>query len=293
MRGTTSVCTLALFSLIATAPGALAQNSDHSWSKTYALSGRPTLAIETGDAHLEIRSCGDCHSIRISAETTGEPLSRYRIEESQSGDQVTFRFKEKMHVGISFHVDWHSRANVSIDVPSELALDAKTEDGNVEISGLRGDLKLRAGDGKLDLRDLGGSLRMKSGDGHVRIADFNGSLDANISDGNITADGVFTGVSVHSSDGSIDLTARPHSKTAQPWDIKSNDGGVTVRLPKEFPADLDVHTSDGTIHSALPLTLDHYDSGGSSRNELRGRLNGGGGAIIIRTSDGSVRLATD
>src|ERR1700737_436400 len=143
MRGITSAGTIALCCVLSTAPKAIGQNSDHDWNKTYQLSGRPTLSIETGDSQLQIRSCGDCHQIRIKAEVSGETLNDYRVEENQSGDHVSFGFKEKSHVNFSFH--WHPRrAMVTIEAPAELALVAKTSDGNVEITGLRGEFQLHS-----------------------------------------------------------------------------------------------------------------------------------------------------
>lgn len=291
MRGTTSACTLVLFAIVAAAPTALAQNTDRTWSKTYSISERPALSLETGDAQLRIRSCGDCKQIHISAEVTGRPLSDFRLEESQSGNHVNFLFKEKPHVAFSIHVSRRdSRATVSIEAPAEMTLDAKTSDGNVELTGLRGELQLHSGDGHLDLNDLSGSLLLKSGDGHVRIANFNGKLDATVSDGGINAEGVFSVLNVRSSDGTVELNARQRSQPASPWNIQTSDGGVTIRLPKDLAADIDVHTSDGRIDSRLPLTVDHYTG---AHDGLHGRMNGGGAPIVIKTNDGSVRIETD
>ena len=77
---------------------ALAQDADHSWSKTYPVTGKPTLALETSDAGVQIRSCGECREIRIHVEVVGQKLSDYRLEESQSGNQVHFLLKERDHL---------------------------------------------------------------------------------------------------------------------------------------------------------------------------------------------------
>jgi hypothetical protein len=54
--------------------------------------------------------------------------------------------------------------------------------------------------------------------------------------------------------------------------------------------DLDVHTSDGQINCALPLTMEGYNSAHSSGHTLRGHLNGGGVPLTIHTSDGNVTI---
>src|ERR1700691_1902614 len=120
---------------------ALAQDPDHSWSRTYPVTGKPTLTFETSDASVEFRPCGDCHEIRIHVEVVGRKLSDYRLEEGQSGDEVHFLFKELPHVG--FHVTWHrEQTRLTVETPAQLTLQARTSEGNVTIPRLEGPLGL-------------------------------------------------------------------------------------------------------------------------------------------------------
>jgi hypothetical protein len=268
---------------------ALAQDADHSWSRTYPVTGKPTLTLETSDAGVAFRSCGDCHEIRIRIEVVGRKLSDYRLEEGQSGDQVHFLFKELPHIGA--HIIWHKeQTQVTVESPAQLTLQARTSDGNVTLSGLQGDLSLTTGDGNVAVDHVSGNLRIKSGDGQVKITDADGALDAHTSDGNLSVDGLFHALALHTSDGTLDLNLREGSKLAGPSTIQSSDGSVTVRVPQSFAADLNVHTSDGHVDCALPLTMDHYQSGGGEGHELRGKLNGGGTPLTIHTSDGNVKI---
>jgi len=152
----------------------LAQDSDHSWSKTYPVTGKPTLTLETSDASVEFRPCGDCHEIRIHIEVVGRKLSDYRLEEGQSGDEVHFLFKDLPHLG--GHIAWHrEEARVTVESPAQLTLQARTSDGNVTLSGLQGDLDLTTGDGNVALDHVSGNLRIKSGDGQVKITNADGA----------------------------------------------------------------------------------------------------------------------
>jgi DUF4097 and DUF4098 domain-containing protein YvlB len=268
---------------------AFAQDADHLWTKSYPVNGKPTLNLETGDAGLQISSCGACHEIRIKVETDGIKLSDYRLEESQSGDQVHFLFKEKTHIGV--HVTWHrTQTKVTVETPAELTLEAHSGDGNVSVSALNGDLGLTTGDGNLTADHLSGKLRVKSSDGHVTITSSTGALEARTSDGNLTVDGVFNAVTLHTSDGKLDVSLREGTKLSEPSSIQASDGSVTVRLPQGFAADLDLHTSDGHLDCALPLTMDHYDSKDGGGHNLHGKLNGGGTPLTIHTSDGNVKI---
>ncbi|MFC5862703.1 DUF4097 domain-containing protein [Acidicapsa dinghuensis] len=266
-----------------------AQDSEHSWSKTYQLSGKPTLVFETGDAGVEIHSCGGCREIRIHVAIEGKNLSDYRLEESQTGDQVQFKLHEREHLG--FHIDHRqSHTQVSVETPAQLNLQAKTSDGSVAIDGLNGQLELITGDGSVTLDHLSGDLHLKSSDGPVRITDFSGALDAHTSDGSLNVDGVFHALTVHSGDASVDVNLRPGTKLTSASTIQTSDGQVTIRVPGDFAADLEVHTSDGHVDCALPLTMDGYHSNGGDSHQLRGRINGGGTLLTIHTSDGNVKI---
>lgn len=275
--------------LVLAASAALAQDSEHSWSKTYPLSGKPTLVFETGDAGVDIHACTSCHEIRIHVDVEGKKLSDYHLEESQTGDQVHFKLWAREHVGF-YIAPHHSHTQVIVETPAQLYLQAKTSDGNVTAAGLEGDLELTTGDGSVTLDHLAGNLRLKSGDGQVRISDASGAVEARTSDGSLAVDGVFHALTLHTSDASLEVNLRPGSKLTAASSIQSSDGSVTLRVPADFSADLDVHTSDGHVDCALPLTMDGYHSSGGDGHQLHGRINGGGTPFTIHTSDGSVKI---
>ena len=266
---------------------AVAQDSDHSWSKTYPVSGKPTLTFETSDANVVFQPCGACHAIRIHVEVVGQKLSDYRLEEGQNGDDVHFSLKEIPHLGV--HIGWHrEQTHVTVETPAQLSLQAKTADGNVTLSGLQGELALTTGDGDVTIDQVAGDMRIKSGDGQVKITDAQGALDARTSDGSLTVEGLFHAISLHTSDGRLDVSLRPGTKLSEASSIQSSDGPVTVHVPRNFAADLDVHTSDGRVDCSLPLTIEHYESRGG--HALHGQLNGGGTPLTINTSDGDVKI---
>ena len=267
-----------------------AQDADHSWSKNYQVNGKPTFTLETGDTALDIRSCGECHEVRIHVELTGRKLSDYRLEEGQSGDQVHFLFKELPHMGM--HINWHnnSRAQVTVETPAQLVLDARTADGGVSLNGLQGEIGLTTGDGDVSIDHVAGNLRIKTGDGRVNISDASGALDAHTSDGNLNVDGTFHMLALHTSDGTLGVNLREGSKLTEASTIQSSDGSVTVRVPHDFAVDLNVHTSDGHVECALPVTMNHFHSSGGESHELHGQINGGGTPLTIHTSDGNVKI---
>lgn len=273
-----------LWCVTAAAP---AQDADHDWQKEYSVSGSPVLTIETGDSSLDLRSCGACSSIRVHVHTDGT-LSRFNLEERQEGNSVFFSLKEKPR---HFSVGWQQRATrVTVETPAKLELRAHTADGHMSVRGVEGALEVQTSDGNAELEDVRGALQVRSSDGSVRIHRAAGTLTARGSDGHMEVDGQFSAVEVRTSDGNLDFSLAPGSQLTAASRIESSDGKVTVRVPGDLAALLDVSTSDGRVNCTLPLTMDHYDSRESSGHHLHGQLNHGSVPLTIHTSDGSVSL---
>ena len=281
---------LALSTLLLSAAAASAQ-SDRTWDKSYTITGQPSLFLSTGDSQLNIHACAGCQTVHIHVTASGDAtLSRYTLEESQSGDTVHFSLKEKPHVGI--HINWHSSVHVDVETPANLTLDARSADGNLTATDLHGDLTIHTSDGNQELTGLSGNLKLHSSDGHLQVRNGSGTLEARSSDGNQEIAGNFTSLQLHTSDGSITAELAEGSHLSSDSRIESSDGSVTLRLPKSFPAEFAISTSDGSIQSTLPLVIDGYNSKGNSGHPIRGKFNGGGSLLTIHTSDGSVHLAT-
>jgi hypothetical protein len=60
-----------------------------------------------------------------------------------------------------------------------------------------------------------------------------------------------------------------------------------VNLAPDLSADLELHTGDGHIGVDLPLTV----NGTQNEHEVRGKLNGGGPSLTVRTGDGSIHVS--
>src|SRR5436305_1099753 len=66
---------------------------------------------------------------------------------------------------------------------------------------------------------------------------------------------------------------------------ETTNGAVWVRPPEDSRPAVDAATSNGGVHSELPVT-----GGRSARTSLTGNINGGGAKLYIRTSNGGVRI---
>jgi DUF4097 and DUF4098 domain-containing protein YvlB len=241
--------------------------SADEWSKTYNLTGKPDLRIDTSDANIRVTTW-DQNTIEAKIVTTRYKIGEggIRIDERQSGDLVEIEVRYPHH---NFTVEWgQHRVDVIIQMPREGKVNFRTGDGKIEIDGLKGDMDLHSGDGSETLDGIDGNLRASTGDGHIRAA------------------GRFDALDLKTGDGHVEVSARAGSSLASNWRLETGDGNVTLDVPAELSADVDLHTSDGHIDLDMPVTT----TGKLHENEVRGKLNGGGSLLMIRTGDGSIHL---
>lgn len=254
--------TLFLLTLAATLPA----RADE-WSKTYNISGKPDLRIETSDANIRVTTW-DQHTIEAKVITTRYKIGDdgIRIEEHQTGDTVEIDVRYPHH---TFTTDWgNHRVDVMIQMPREGVANLSTGDGKIDIASLKGEMDLHTGDGNLNLQEVDGKLRASTGDG------------------NITADGRFDELELKTGDGNVEVRTATGSSLSAGWRLETGDGNVSLEVPGDTAANVDLHTSDGHIDLDMPVTTE----GKIRENEVRGKLNGGGSLLTIRTGDGSIHL---
>lgn len=239
------------------------------WSKTYTISGKPDLRVQTSDASLHVdtwdKNVIDVH-VTSSHYKIGE--GGITIDEHQNSDSVEIELRyPHHHFPISIQTGW-SKVDVDIHMPRE------------------GHVNLRTGDGSIRLANFKGTMELESGDGHEEIESVDGSLHARTSDGHISASGRFDALELNTGDGRVEARALPGSMVASNWSIRTGDGSVTLQLPDNLAADVELRTGDGHITVDIPVTV----QGNLSDKNIHGKLNGGGNLLTVHTGDGSIRI---
>jgi len=262
MRKTVLAALFLLFPLAAFA------QSTTDWSKTYDLTGKPELRVQAWEANVRIEPW-DQNKIEAHVTTRGWHIGGDGLEivEHQQGNVVEIVLRRHSHTHFSFSVD-NRRTELEIHMPRSAKVDVRSDDGSIEARGLQGELAFSSGDGRLMLEDVDGALHARTSDGSVRVS------------------GRFDVVDLHTGDGRVELEARSGSKVQEPWDVRTSDGSVTIRVPGDLASNVEMHTSDGRITTNIPIVVE----GRFDREHLEGKMNGGGNRFTIRTSDGSITL---
>lgn len=235
------------------------------WHQQYKVTAKPSVLVDCGDGNVDVIT-GAGQQVDASVTTEGWKIGPddVRIDAHQSGNRIEITIKVP-HEHFSFGQRW---IRVALTVPSESDLDLHTGDGNVSIAQVKG------------------SERVRTGDGNVTTRGLDGTLSASTGDGNINVDGRFDQLELRSGDGTIEADARNGSKMALGWSLSSGDGNISLRVPEGFAADLDAHTGDGRVTVDFPVTI----SGAMREGTVRGKMNGGGSILSLRSGDGNLHL---
>ncbi|HET9012737.1 MAG TPA: DUF4097 family beta strand repeat-containing protein [Gemmatimonadaceae bacterium] len=183
------------------------------------------------------------------------------------------------------------RLNVSVaasrvrasHVRGVLTLD--TGSGGVEVSDMTGDLNLDAGSGGATLDGVrGGKLNMDIGSGSLRGRAIEVSeLVADVGSGGIRLSGVKTPrLHLETGSGGSDVELLGPVEDVQ---VEAGSGGVTLRLPANLGATVDIQTGSGGIDSDFDVKVQRME-----RHALRGTVGDGRGRVRIEAGSGTVRL---
>jgi DUF4097 and DUF4098 domain-containing protein YvlB len=298
----TFLATASLLTLAAVAPGA---HAEQDYAKTFSVSGRAQVRIDTNDGAVRVMTSADAKQVEFHVFYQGYQLEKdLHVESRQNGDSVELNAHVAGHWGISWghnsrtlRIEVHMPQNADLQVQTgdgsveteELAgnLNIHTGDGSVKSHTVKGNLDIYTGDGSITVDGAKGDIRLRTGDGHIEARGLDGTLEATSGDGHITIAGRFDGLTIKTGDGSIDAHAMAGSQLKAGWTVHTGDGSVDFAIPGDLQANIDASTRDGHISLGIPVTVD----GTFSSSQIHGKMNGGGQSLTISTGDGAIRLS--
>ena len=137
------------------------------WSKTYTISGKPDLRIETSDANIRVTTW-DQNTIEAKVDTSRYKIGEggIRVEEHQNGDTVEIEVRYPHH---NFNVEWgsHRVRNHYPDAARGPASTCAPATARSISPDFKGDMDLHSGDGSENLESVDGKLHATTGDGHI------------------------------------------------------------------------------------------------------------------------------
>jgi hypothetical protein len=256
------------------------------FTKSYSVSHRANVHVDTNDGNVRITT-GDTNEVEFHVVYKGYELNKtLHIESHQQGDEVELTARLIGKLPFSLIVLATAKLDIEVRMPKDGDLQVESGDGSIKVGGLAGTIDLHSGDGGITVNSLMGVMRLHSGDGAIDGSNLDGQCDAVSGDGRIHLVGRFDVLRAKSGDGGIKIGAVHGSTLISGWNIASGDGSIEVALPIDLSVDIDASTSDGSISSDIPLSVE----GVISKSRVRGKINGGGQTLTIHSGDGGIRL---
>jgi hypothetical protein len=287
-------------------PVFLFARSEGQFDRTLQVSGSVSLDLTTGSGEVMIKT-GDSNRVIVhgrvhssndwfggNADSVVHAVeSNPPIEQNGNSIRIGYNLPEdaKRHVSISYE----------ITVPPDTAVQAGSGSGEISVQGVRSPVKVHTGSGDIRVQDVGPQAHVETGSGTIHAESVAAPFYAGTGSGEIQAELTGSGdVDVHTGSGSIHLRGVKGGLRARtgsggigadgdvkgPWQLHSGSGNIQMALSSGGGFNLDVHTSSGSIHSDLPITV----QGTLGRHELKGAVRGGGPEVEVSTGSGDVDL---
>jgi hypothetical protein len=260
--------------------------------KKFTVSGQVQLALSTFDGSIEVRGW-DRNEVVVEVEKAGpdqQTVDRIHVKAVQDGNRITIDVPKPSPLE-SAGMRRTPSASLVVSVPLKTSVVARSGDGSISIRRVNGSMDLDTQDGSVRVEEAAGALLARTGDGSVDVRKLEGQADVHTGDGSVGLDGVLTGVRVETRDGGVEVTARPGSRTESDWDVTTGDGSIRVEVPQGFGAEVDARTGDGRVRvDSLTDTADARKDERDERDSVAGTLGGGGKALRLRTSSGSITV---
>jgi hypothetical protein len=261
--------------------------------KTFAVTGAARLALTTFDGDIEVRGW-DRNEVRVEVEKRGPDqatVDKIQVKATQTGNAITIDVPKPSPLSTTGFRRTPS-ASLVVSVPTQTAVTARSGDGAVTIRRVNANVDVDTDDGNVKVEELKGDLTVRTGDGAVDARQIDGGVRINTGDGNVRADGAFKRLLLETRDGAVDVTARSGSVVESEWGVTTGDGNVRVELPKGLNAELDAETADGRVQvdGAAGQAADAGASGDRERRSFRGALGTGGKPLKVRSGSGSITV---
>ncbi len=282
------------------------QDNSNAYSvHRFAASSGENLELRTSGGSIKVKGADvDEAEVRMYVRRGGKyllpedtDLSNFDIEITKSGNTIIASAERK-----NIRQTILSRNNESISfevlVPVNFNIDVRTSGGSISLDELNGSLQARTSGGSLSLNNLGGVVDARTSGGSISLNESGGEINVRTSGGSISAKNTAGKVELSTSGGSINL-----DNLSGEVDASTSGGSIRANMLKvEGPISL--RTSGGTIRATLPnglgynldlkgnsvnIPLQNF-TGETKRSSVSGSMNGGGYAISMRTSGGSVNV---
>lgn len=283
--------TVALITGLTVQTGVFAQTKRYNFilegslHESYPLAKGGFLYIDNVNGDIRIESW-DKEEVDIEVRESGRGDDEIEIEifVRSKGIEIVTHYPE------SRRNRRRSKAHYTLRVPKQVEIDAKTINGDVEVSGISGPVEAQTTNGDVVTTSIIGNLRASTTNGNIEIRDVEGRVTARTVNQSIELRDVKSSdIKASTVNGSIRADFITGDRGV--YDFSTMNGSVTVYIPEDSKLDVEVRCRSRQFRSDFDIgDRDDRRRNWQMLRTYRGDINGGGGSLTIRTMNGRVNL---
>lgn len=242
------------------------KEKSEEFSKVLPLKSGGTFSLKNVNGSITITTWkNDKVDIKALKTTKGDPdkLKEVKIEVEATANSISVNtiFPKGKNIRVS--------VNYEVKVPQGVNLGkVRSTNGSVYITGPVGHTNASTTNGRIELDGAKGTISLSSTNGRIEAVNIRGELD------------------VDTTNGTIVLEMLSFEDTIK---ARTTNGSITLRIGslEKVNADFSARTVNGSISLDLPITLKSMKK---SRRSLEGQIGQGGPEILLRTTNGSIKI---
>ncbi|MBI3652923.1 MAG: DUF4097 family beta strand repeat protein [Acidobacteria bacterium] len=218
------------------------------FQKSYSINAGGQIKISNVSGDIFITGY-DGNAILVTANKEGRDRDKVEVEDLSSSNRVEVQVKYPRHCNCDASI------NFKVQVPRSINFDFEgihSVSGEVEIQGVRGNIKVASVSGEVHVKDVSGAVNASSVSGSVEVE-------------------------IQQLVGKDDLK------------FSSVSGSVQVKMPGDLDAEVDMSTLSGSLKTDFPLEIRKEKYG--PRNSVKGRLGDGSRRLHMSSVSGSLTLS--
>lgn len=261
---------------------------EYSFKKSFKMSTPADMSISTNDGYINVIAKNTDQIEVFFIVKKNNKVYEMDLEEleehldvdiSSSNDDLEITIKQKESSWIK---NWKDRYYVSLHIlaPERTSANLRTSDGDIDMTGLKGNQNCKTSDGDIHVENIVGDLYTKTSDGNIIVSDVDGTLETSTSDGDIKAANIKGEASFRTSDGDITV-----GNVMGDTQATTSDGNIIL---EEVKGDHTARTSDGNIvFEDMQGSITAQTSDGNIKGDLNSLTN----KLYLKTSDGDITVA--
>lgn len=181
--------------------------------KTFPVSAKTVVKVYSFEGEINVKS-GSAGSVSLRAtkmavDKDAAEAVKYNFSQGNGTINLQADFTKpdrKVNYGKDVFYTKGAYVNWELVLPAETDLILETEEGEIAVSNVSGEIKLSTKDGGITVKDCKGKLDLETFDGNVRVSGYQGNADVvNRGDDPVIVEGDFQDLSVETGGGDVFL----------------------------------------------------------------------------------------